>query len=196
MKEKNETIEETTKERNYELISLTQDFMFKNVFGKYGNEDILGKFLSAILNENVTKVVIQNGELIKPSKNKKMGILDIRAEIDEKELVDIEIQVENQYNLSERCMYYLCKLYSGQLNVSEKYTEIKKSIVIAIIDFDYYDRDEYHSIAHMKFEENQNENEIISSKNKRKQQELVTDKLEYHVINLKKFREKNETTGC
>mgnify|MGYP003296673873 CR=1 FL=1 len=54
----------------YERLPLTSDFVFKNVFGRYGNEDILKRFLSAVLNKNITEVVIQNGELPKEEKDK------------------------------------------------------------------------------------------------------------------------------
>ena len=35
--------------QHIERIPLTKDFMFKNVFGKYGNEDILSAFLETII---------------------------------------------------------------------------------------------------------------------------------------------------
>lgn len=59
----------TNKERTQERIPLTWDYAFKNMFGRYGNEDILKRFLSAVLKENITNVTIQNGELPKYEKN-------------------------------------------------------------------------------------------------------------------------------
>ena len=179
----------------YERLPLTSDFVFKNVFGRYGNEDILKRFLIAILKENITKVTIQNGELPKETKNKKLGILDIRAEIDGNYLADIEMQVEDEDNITERTMYYLSKLYSGQINKKEEYQGMKKTIVIAILNFSYYQRAEYHSIAHMKFETNKNTEERVEKNFEGIEQELVTDKLEYHVIDLKRFKEKEQATG-
>ena len=88
---------------NY-VIPLTWDYAFKNVFGRYGNEDILKSFLSAILKENITKVTIQNGELPKDAKEEKLGILDIRAEIDNKYLIDVEMQVGDEKNITERAI--------------------------------------------------------------------------------------------
>lgn len=188
-------MEQKQEQATFEKIPLTWDYAFKNVFGKYGNEDILKRFLSVILKENITKVVIQNGELEKETKDEKLGRLDIRVEINNKYLADVEMQVENKHNISERTMYYLSKLYSGQINQGEKYEEMKKTIVIAILDFSYYNRAEYHSIAHMKFEKNNNEEERVEKIFKGAEQELVTDKLEYHVIDLKRFKDKQETTG-
>lgn len=176
------------------VIPLTWDYAFKNVFGRYGNEDILRRFLSAILKENITNVTIQNGELPKDTKDKKLGILDIRAEIDNKYLVDIEMQVGDEKNITERALYYLSKLYSGQINQNEEYQEMKKTIVIAILNFCYYNRAEYHSVAHMKFENNNNKEERLEDY-KGEEQELVTDKLEYHVIDLKRFKQKKKTEG-
>lgn len=96
---------EQTQQITYETLPLTWDYAFKNVFGRYGNEDILKRFLTAVLKENITNVIIQNGELPKNAKEEKLGILDIRAEIDNKYLIDIEMQVGNEKNITERAMH-------------------------------------------------------------------------------------------
>lgn len=188
-------MKEKTKQQTYERLPLTWDFAFKNVFGTYGREDILKRFLSAILNKNITKVAIQNGELPKDTKDQKLGILDIRAEIDGIELVDIEIQVKDEDNITERTMHYLSKLYSGQIKVAENYKTMKKSIVIAILGFTYYNRAEYHSIVHMKFDKNNNLDERLEQYEGKEEQELLTDKLELHIIDLKKFKQKKNAKG-
>ena len=77
--------------QHIERIPLTKDFMFKNVFGKYGNEDILAAFLETIIKTKITKLEIQNGELPKNSKENKLGILDIRAQINDGTIVNIEL---------------------------------------------------------------------------------------------------------
>lgn len=74
------------------------------------------------------------------------------------------------------------------------YQNMKRTIVIAILNFSYYNRAEYHSIAHMKFEINNNKEERLEDY-KGEEQELVTDKLEYHVIDLRRFKRKKQVEG-
>ena len=181
--------------KHIERIPLTKDFMFKNVFGKYGNEDILAAFLETIIKTKITKLEIQNGELPKNDKENKLGILDIRAQINDGTIVNIELQMCNESNLGDRLSYYQSNLYSNSLKVNEDYSESNKVIVIALINFSYYKRPEYHMIAHVKFEENTNEEEIVDEEYLEKKDELVTEKLEMHIIDMKRYLRKREAKG-
>ena len=80
-------------------LKLTNDFIFKKVFGKKGNESILKDLLEAILKIKKEKIELQR-ELI----DDKTGILDIEATIDENTVIDIEVQMQNQYNMKERTL--------------------------------------------------------------------------------------------
>ena len=110
-------------------LPLSNDYVFKRVFAKEGNEGLLKDLLESILDININKVVIQNPELIRETKEGKTGVLDIKAEINDNTVIDIEIQVENEYNISERSTVYMGKLISNQLNKTKeehinKYIEI------------------------------------------------------------------------
>ena len=179
----------------YTRIPLTMDFMFKNVFGSYGNEDILKAFLETILKTQIKEIQIQNGELPKSSKENKLGILDIRAKINNGTTVNIELQMNNEFNLGERLSYYSSKLYSSTLREKENYSNADKTIVIALINFSYYKRPEFHMLAHMKFEENTNEEELVEEKNLIEKDELLTDKLEIHIIDMKRYLKKKDAKG-
>jgi predicted transposase/invertase (TIGR01784 family) len=76
-----------------ELLELKSDWVFKRIFSKEGNEDILADLISAILNIEIKKVEIKNTELTKNMEKQKKSILDIKAELDDKSIVDIELQV-------------------------------------------------------------------------------------------------------
>ena len=180
---------------NYTRIPLTMDFMFKNVFGSYGNEDILKAFLETILKIKITEIQIQNGELQKNNKENKLGILDIRAKVNNGTTVNIELQMNNESNLGERLLYYSSKLYSSTLKIKENYANADKTIVIALINFNYYKRPEFHIISHMKFEENTNKDELVDENYLEEKDELLTDKLEIHIIDMKRYLKKKDATG-
>lgn len=172
-----------------EEMQLTVDYAFKRVFGRNGNESILKDFLESILDIEIKNITIQNPEIPKNIKNSKVGILDIRAEINGDEITEVEMQVHNQYNIDKRSPTYLTKIYSEQLNEWEPYIKVKKVAVINILNFNYYKRNSYHSVARMKFEESKESEKvdlgyIVEDK-------YATDDLEMHFIELPKFRMKD-----
>lgn len=103
------------------------------------------------------------------------------------------MQMANEYNISERSTTYMGKLISNQLQKGENYTKLKKSVVINILNFNYYKTNNYHNIAHMKFE-NTNKKSYVDMGYK-EEQEIVTDNMEMHFIELPKFRKKNPDTN-
>ena len=52
--------------------------------------------------------------------------------------------------MDKRSLYYWSKLYSGQLTVGQDYRELKKTITINIINFNYLEGDSFHKIFHIK----------------------------------------------
>ena len=170
-------------------MQLTVDYAFKRVFGKNGNESILKDLLESILNIEIKSITIQNPEIPKNMKDGKVGELDVRAELNGDEITEVEMQVQDQHNIDKRSPTYLTKIYSDQLKEGEQYIEVKKVVVINILNFDYYKRNSYHSVARMMFEESK-ENEkvdlgyIVEDK-------YATKDLEMHFIELPKFRKKD-----
>lgn len=69
------------------------------------------------------------------------------------------------------------------------YLELKKVIIINILKFNFYNRNSYHNVAHMKFEKAK-ENEYIDM-GYIKEDEIATQNIEMHFIELPKFRKKN-----
>ena len=177
------------KQEKPEKMRLTVDYAFKRVFGRNGNEGILKDFLESILDIEIKNITIQNPEIPKNMRDSKIGILDVSAEINGKEIIEVEMQVQNQYNMDKRSSTYITKIYSDQLKEGDSYVEVKKVAVINILNFNYYERNSYHSVGRMKFE-NSKENEKVDMGYILEEQ-YVTDDLEMHFIELPKFRKKN-----
>ena len=99
------------------------------------------------------------------------------------------MQVNNEGNIDKRSSLYLSKNISTQLKIDEEYKELKASIVINILNFNRYKRNSYHSVAHMKFEQTRKEEFVdLGYKN---EEDMATDVLEMHFIELPKFIKKN-----
>ena len=112
------------------------DFIFKRLFGHEGNEEITKDLVSSIIGENIRKLEFKNPYLLGDIHEDKEEILDVRVELDNNILCDIEIQVANEHNIEKRILDYWSKLYRTSIGKSADYRNMKRTIVILITTFD------------------------------------------------------------
>ncbi len=174
-------------------LPLTSDIVFKRVFSKEGNEDILKALLEAILDKTIQQVIVKNPELPKNLYDSKAGVLDVKVEIDENIICDVEMQVQDFGNIDKRSLVYMATLETEGIKKGEDYKQAKKVIAINLLNFEYYKRNSYHNIAHMKFEKTK-ENEYVNM-GYSDEEELATNDLEMHFIEIPKFEKKNPGTN-
>ncbi len=176
-------------EEKKKRLELTNDYVFKKIFAKPENNIELKELLEAILNIKINKVEVKNPEISKNYQDEKLGILDIRAHINDDTIVDIEMQVANVYTIINRNISYSSRIITEQLQVGDSYKFLKKIISINILGENLLKRNSYHSIAHLKFEKTEKEKYVDMGFEE--EQEELTDKIEVHYIELKKFLKKN-----
>ncbi len=179
----------TNTEEKKKRLELTNDYVFKKIFAKPENNVELKELLEAILNIQIEQVEVKNPEIGKNYEDEKLGILDIRAYINEDTIVDIEMQVANVYTIVNRNITYSSRIIAEQLQVGNNYTVLKKFISINILGENLFKRNSYHNIAHLKFEKTEQEKYVDMGY--KEEQEVLTDKIEVHYIELKKFLKKN-----
>jgi len=117
-----------------------------NDFGKYGTMDILIKNLSSIHNNNYDK-----------------GLRFI-AKTYTDEYIVIEIQVESTGNIFKRTLYYASGIIYQSLPRSKPYDIIPKLIMINILNYELFIKDEEKSKYHWKYilrEEDTNESDYF-----------------------------------
>ena len=158
------------------LLDPKMDFVFKNIFGTEKNSKILISFLNATLKPKylITAVEIKNTDINKDYIEDKFSRLDVKATTSNEEIINIEIQLKNEYNMIKRSLYYWSKLYSEQLNEGEDYSILKRTICINILNFKYLKTRKFHSSYRLK--------EIYSN-------EELTDVAEIHFIEIPKLEE-------
>ena len=158
------------------LLDPKMDFVFKNIFGSEKNSKILISFLNATLKPKdlITSVEIKNTDLNKGYIEDKFSRLDVKATTSNEEIINIEIQLKNEYNMIKRSLYYWSKLYSEQLNEGEDYSILKRTICINILNFKYLKTRKFHSAYRLK--------EIYSN-------EELTDVAEIHFIEIPKLED-------
>ena len=175
-------------ENNLELLPLTDDYIFKRVFAYKGNESVLKDFLEALLKIEIKGIKITNPEIIPYEKGEKRGLLDIKAEINDGTMLDVEMQMKNERNTDERATEYMGKMISEQLQVGEDYQNLKKSIVIFITNYNFLKRNSYHSVGRMKFDKTIEDEYVNMGYDE--EDELASKYIEVHYIELPKFKKK------
>ena len=157
-------------------ITPKKDIVFKRIFGSKGNEAILKDLLESILDKKIESLSLDlSTELLPEFYAGKKSRVDVRSRLSDGTEVNIEMQI-NPYEYSDkRCLQHWSKLYSNTLIEGNKYTDLKKTICIWIINGEVFkDIEEFHSKW-----------EIL---NKKAPNSKHFKELEIHIIELQKFR--------
>ena len=98
--------EETEFVKSKSRLDLKNDYVFKRIFAKPENNEELKEFIEAILNIKINKIEVKNPEISKNYVDERLGVLDIRAQIDKDTIIDVEMQVANVSTLVDRNIGY------------------------------------------------------------------------------------------
>ena len=157
------------------LLNPKIDFVFKKIFGSEEHPSILIAFLNAVLKPNIpiVEVEIKNTDIEKAHVEDKFSRLDVKAKTSNKEVINIEIQLKNEYNMIQRSLYYWSKLYEEQIGDGDRYDKLCRTVCINILDFKYLKNDRFHNGYRLK--------EIETN-------EELTDIQEIHFIEIPKLK--------
>ena len=163
-------------------ISLKQDFVFKKLFSE--NENLLKSLLEAILEVKITKIdVVKDFTLDNYFESSRGGILDIKAEINGTTTINIEMQVRNQHNITDRLLFYSSTLKNMSVKKGKDFSQFKPVISIGILDYiNYKDKEATNFFSESKF--------IIAQTNlegKKIELETLNQKHRIIIIELPKF---------
>lgn len=113
------------------------DFFFKNLMGDEKRSNLTLRFLNLILNRTVENA-FKSIQFLKTeqdplTKDGKLSILDVKASVDDKTFVNIELQVSRQNYIVERSMFYISRIFSEQAVKGYDYDELKPVIGINLL---------------------------------------------------------------
>lgn len=163
------------------------DFCFKELME---DAEVRRGFISALLGmkpEKIESTELLPTHLRREHPEDKLGILDIRVVIGEwtekkqgflaeKKQMDLEIQLAPFPMWPERSVFYLAKMFTGEIKQGESYDVLQKCIHVGILDFLLFDEDEeFYSCFHL-WEDTR--------------RRMYTDKLEIHILELPKIRKR------
>lgn len=163
------------------ILSPKIDVVFHMLFGEQKHERITKKLIEDVIGEKVETIELEKtpylwGEQV----NDKVGIIDIRAKINGKNPIDIEMQIADEKNIEKRILFYWSKLYLKQLKEGEKYKDLNRSISIIFLDYKIEKLEELP--IHTKWQIRDSENGKT----------ILTKDLEIHIIEMPKIKEKLE----
>ncbi|AIQ29306.1 hypothetical protein P40081_14950 [Paenibacillus sp. FSL P4-0081] len=137
-----------------DLLDPRVDFVFKRIFGSENNKDVLLAFLNRIFTEAgeppLTEIILMNPYTDKDDPLDKQSIFDVYAKTSEGKLIDIEMQLFNKYDIEKRTLFYWSKRYASQLSEGDKYPELKKCVMINILNYSFLKNDQYHNVFHLR----------------------------------------------
>ena len=154
------------------------DYFIRYLFTDKGSsESILLDFINSIM-MNANMKTFRSVEILTPfnlkkNRNLKETIVDVKCITQNGSVVIIEIQLQGNSRFPERILYYWAANYSKLLKHGERYDELTPVISINLLNFNLDKSKNIHS-CYMLYEMN----------NKK----LLTDHLQIHIIELKKFK--------
>ncbi|TAF63174.1 MAG: Rpn family recombination-promoting nuclease/putative transposase [Cytophagales bacterium] len=169
------------------------DLVFKKLFGSEENKDILLSLINAILpqEQQVAKITLKNPYNVSDYAEGKLSILDIKAEGEDGRLFDVEMQIRGSKYYGKRALFYWAKIFGSQLDyvfeekqdndesVEIGYSDLKKCIVISLMDFNFFDDKKYYRFYTLKDAETNEKHKDL-------------DYLDLYFIELKKYKRKSE----
>lgn len=158
------------------------DFAFKKLFGSEENKDLLISLINSIVSdvEQVVEVELKNPYNLADYRAGKMSILDIKARSEKGRWFNVEMQISEDYNFDKRAIYYWAKLVTEQLSEGRMFNELKKTISINILDFNFIpDATEVHSCY-----------KIINTATGK--DDKLHDIFELHYVELRKFAKRQD----
>ena len=151
----------------------TNDYMFRAILQK--DKQVLKALVSALLHldkNSVKEVTITNPIELGAAISDKDFILDIRINLDGEKLIDLEMQVTNQYNWPERSISYAARSFD-HLNSGQDYSEVLTVHSIGFLNYTLFpEAPEFFATYELR---------------NRKSGKLYSSKFSIHVLDLTKI---------
>ena len=138
------------------FLNIKTDYAFKKVFGSENSKNILKSFLNSTLE---LPSLIEDLKIVDPYNVPKLQgmketAVDVKATLEDKTKVIIEMQILNHNGFESRILYNTAKNYANQLDKGAKYHLLNPVIALTIVNFKMFDFEKYKSIFRLLEKEN------------------------------------------
>ena len=160
-------------------INPLDELVFKKLFSNEEGQSSLISLLDSILNlegdkkiHNISK--IENKQMKESRITDKRWILGIEAYTVDESRIDIEIQLTDKREIVDTALICLSRLC---VDLKDDEFMPKRSVLIIFLDYEYSPGEEFHTVYHFRDDKNNN---------------LLSDSLELHFIEIPKFQKINK----
>lgn len=172
-----EIMKETAVTNDPEFISPKIDYAFKQMMN---SKVALKNFLSAVMKipqDDIEDIQYIDTHTLKEHDDDKYIVMDVRLSLQNQCEIDIEMQMMNFRNWTDRVLYYSCRMLSEQIKKGQDYGKFIKCVSISVLDFNIFEKEKhggYYSSYHIRED---------------KDSRMFNDLLEFHIIELPKIPE-------
>lgn len=157
--------------------TLTNDILFKIVFGGSDSEPVLRALLNALL-ERPPGRRIKRLEIVNPTRAKKHMadrgvVLDLLARDETNAQYNVEVQVAREPYFPERLVYYLATMHTQQLSPGARYARTAPSVIVCLLD-------------HVMFPQHDDVIDVYELRGRRRGN-VLSDHVQIHLVELPKF---------
>ena len=97
--------------------------------------------------EELVDITLATRELDPDGLGSKLARLDILGKASDGSIINIEVQIANQYDMDKRTMFYWARLYQGQLQKGQSYKSLSRTVTINVLDYRLLPgENKYHSM--------------------------------------------------
>jgi len=166
------------------------DWAMKKLLRSKANFGILEGFLSELLKHDLKILKILESESNKDGKDGKQNKVDILVELESKEIVLIEVQVNTQHDYFYRMLFGSSRIVTEYLKEGEPYANIKKVYSVNILYFDLGHGEDYvyHGTTSFKGIHKNDKLDLNEKQKKLYQKKYVHEVYpEYYLIKVNQF---------
>ena len=150
------------------------NLVLRKILNSKDNIYILKDFIESFLNLNIKEIYL-NSYLNSKSKclkhEENFGVADVRIVLEDLRELNIGMQFIDGYYVQNKILLYYAQIHSNQLEYNKE-RKPAETVTINILDFNYFNSEEYHKKIFINSKEDENG---------------ISEKMEFHVLELPKF---------
>lgn len=126
-------------------LDISRDRVFKNVFGKRANKDLLIALLNLVIDGiDIVDLDYLNGEFQGFDIESKQSRMDLRVKTQEGTEIIIEVQVRDQQDFPDRALYYAALPLLEDINIGDGRYKLQDRIIVSFLHFSLEHNDSPH----------------------------------------------------
>ena len=179
-----------------ERSMISFDWAIKRLLRQKANFEVLEGFLSELLRRDIAIKNIGESEGNKSAPDDKTNRVDMLVEADNRELVIIELQFQNELDYYLRMLYGVSKAVTDYMHTGDSYSNVRKVYSIHIVYYDLGGDDYiYHGVNHFTGVNTNTELRLNAVQQELYQKVVAADLFpEYYIISLKGFNDVAKNT--